>query len=211
MMLHLQIFPQRNIKKNFRTFQQPSIQSQKNVTLSLCISLLQTESRQRPEHINRKTATFGTFLRIILNKNILKLGRLRKVSFCIKSSSYLEKKYLQLQFYCINVPIFKETSPLLTKCTVQCGVRISKNIFHLTLPYCRHQLPTLAFCAKKSARSKQPSPRKSCTCIQRAQCARTPFLADSSSAKFCLVLGSSVGVESRLHNHQKVVKTSCTP
>ena len=179
--------------------------------LALCILLLQTESRQRSEHTSRKTATFGTFLNILFNKSTLKLRAHSMASFCVKSLSYLEKKYQQLQFYCLNVPILKETSPLLTKCTVQCGVRISKNIFHLTLPYCRHQLPTLAFCAKKSARSKQPSPRKSCTCIQRAQCARTPFLADSSSAKFCLVLGSSVGVESRLHNHQKVVKTSCTP
>ena len=48
---------------------------------TLCISLLYTESCPRSEHIGRKTATFGTFFRILSYKNALKYQAGSKASF----------------------------------------------------------------------------------------------------------------------------------
>ena len=39
------------------------------------------ESRPRSEHIDRKTATFGTFLNILLRKDTLKFQADSKVAF----------------------------------------------------------------------------------------------------------------------------------
>ena len=57
----------------------------------LCISLraIYTESRPRSEHIDRKTATFGTFLTISLSKDTLKFQADSKAHFCVKSSTYI--------------------------------------------------------------------------------------------------------------------------
>ena len=41
------------------------------VKAPLCISLLNTESRPRSEHTERKTATFDTFLSILVCKDTL--------------------------------------------------------------------------------------------------------------------------------------------
>ena len=59
----------------------------------LCISLLYTESCPRSEHIDRKTATLGTFLSILLRKNASEFPADSKTPFCVKLSSYLLKKY----------------------------------------------------------------------------------------------------------------------
>ena len=62
------------------------------VTGALCISLLYTESRPRSEHIDGKTATFGTFLIILSYKNALKCQADNKAPFCVKHSSNIFKK-----------------------------------------------------------------------------------------------------------------------
>ena len=52
--------------------------SELEFTFSLCISLLYTVSGPRSEHIDSKTATFVTFLSILLRKDTLKFQCLTK-------------------------------------------------------------------------------------------------------------------------------------
>ena len=61
--------------------------------VSQCISLLYTESRSRSEDIDLKTATFGTFLSILLLKDALECQADSNAPLYVKSSSYLLKKY----------------------------------------------------------------------------------------------------------------------
>ena len=60
-------------------------------TNPLCISLLYKESRPRSEHIDRKTATFATFLSILSYKDALKCQAYTKAPFRVKSPSCLLK------------------------------------------------------------------------------------------------------------------------
>ena len=57
------------------------------IIIALCISLL------RSEHHDRKTATFGTFLSILLWKDTLNFQADNMAPFCKISSLYLLKKY----------------------------------------------------------------------------------------------------------------------
>ena len=87
-----------------------------NQPFAFCISFLY---EFRPRSVCKNT-TFGAFQSILtyiwykILKHFLAINLFCEIIFVPL------KKDLQLEFYCLNVPILKETFPLLTKCTMQC-------------------------------------------------------------------------------------------